>query len=239
MTLPEISELYETVDATWPAAAFGRAGPWLIRDGRGGGKRVSAATLESDFFPPDIAVGEVAMSALGQTPLFMVRQNEDDLDRALEHQGYSIIDPVSLYACQVGALTMNRFTAGGGTTQWPPTGVAKEIWAKGDIGPGRLEVMNRAKGEKSVILAQINGATVGVGFAAIAAGIAMVHAIEVTPGLRRRGVGTTILHLAADWATKNGCDYVSLVVTDANRPANALYSKLGMSLIGSYHYRTK
>ena len=239
MILPNISELYETVDATWPAAAYSRAGPWMIRDGRGGGKRVSAATLESDFLPPDIALGEVAMSKLGQKPLFMIRQGEDDLDRVLDRRGYRIIDPVSLYVCSVGALPVGRFTTGDGTTQWPPRGVVREIWAQGNIGPGRLEVMNRARGPKSVILAQSDGATVGVAFAAVAARIAMVHAIEVTPGLRRKGVGTKILQLAADWATQNGCDYLTLVVTDANRPANALYSKLGMSLIGRYHYRTR
>ncbi|MBV1902813.1 MAG: GNAT family N-acetyltransferase [Marinosulfonomonas sp.] len=239
MNPPPISELYETVDATWPAAALSRVGPWIIRDGRGGGKRVSAATLESNFSPADIAVGQARMAALGQTPLFMIREGEDRLDRALDGCGYSIIDPVSFYACPVAALATGHFTLGSEITQWPPSDIAKEIWAEGGIGAERLDVMSRVKGPRSVIVAQSGGETVGVGFAAVAGRIAMIHAIEVSPKLRRRRAGTAVLHSAADWAKNRGCDYLTLAVTDANRPANALYSKLGMSLVGSYHYRTK
>ena len=239
MNLPPISQLYETVDATWPAAAYCRVGPWTIREGRGGGKRVSAASLQSDFSPADIAVGQARMAALGQTPLFLVREGEDRLDRTLDDYGYSIIDPVSFYACPVAALTTGHFTASVETTQWPPSDSAKKIWAEGGIGPERLDVMNRVKGPKSVIAAQSGGEIAGVGFTAVAAKIAMIHAIEVSPKMRRRRAGTAVLHLAADWAKKTGCDYLTLAVTDANRPANALYSKLGMSLVGSYHYRTK
>ncbi|MBV1868190.1 MAG: GNAT family N-acetyltransferase [Marinosulfonomonas sp.] len=239
MNPPTLSALYETVDATWPAAAYSRVGPWVIRDGRGGGKRVSAATLEGVFSPADIAVGEAGMAALGQVPLFMVREGEGELDRVLDSQGYIIVDPGSLYVCPVEGLAAEYLTASSETAQWPPSDIAKEIWASGGIGAHRLDVMTRAKGTKSVIVAQSGGATVGVGFVAVRERTAMIHAIEVSPRSRRRRVGTGVLQLAADWAQKMGCDYLTLAVTDANRPANALYSKLGMSLAGSYHYRTK
>ena len=41
-------------------------GPWAIRDGAGGGKRVSAATAEGDWHDADLDLAEAAMAALGQ-----------------------------------------------------------------------------------------------------------------------------------------------------------------------------
>ena len=53
--LPESTKLYEVLDATWPAASMARVGPWTIREGAGGGKRVSAATAETAWTDGDIA----------------------------------------------------------------------------------------------------------------------------------------------------------------------------------------
>ncbi len=44
---------------------------------------------------------------------------------------------------------------------------------------------------------------------------------------------------AAAWAAEQGADTVALVVTEANAPARALYSSLGMAPVGQYHYRLK
>ena len=56
--------LAQVMEATWPAASVVRLGPWAIRDGKGGGKRVSAATAETAWQPDDIAQAEGAMLAL-------------------------------------------------------------------------------------------------------------------------------------------------------------------------------
>ncbi len=72
-------------------------GPWTIRDGQGGGKRVSAATAHSAVNDDDIAQAEVAMLDLGQTPLFMIRDGDAALDKLLETRGYSVVDPVEMY----------------------------------------------------------------------------------------------------------------------------------------------
>ena len=40
---------FATIDGTWPAAAYHRLGPWTLREGRGGGSRVSGKDLESRF----------------------------------------------------------------------------------------------------------------------------------------------------------------------------------------------
>lgn len=60
--------LAEVTEATWPPAATHRHGPWLIREGQGGGQRVSAASATGNWTEADIPTAEAAMRALGQPP---------------------------------------------------------------------------------------------------------------------------------------------------------------------------
>ena len=80
-------QLYDICDGTWPAAATKRLGQWTLRDGQGGGKRVSAATAEGSVQKTDIRMAEVAMQDMGQTPLFMIRDGDEALDQLLESHG--------------------------------------------------------------------------------------------------------------------------------------------------------
>ncbi|MFT6606672.1 MAG: GNAT superfamily N-acetyltransferase [Halocynthiibacter sp.] len=237
MSAPDLQTLYAVVEATWPAASTSRLGPWTIRDGKGGGKRASAATAEAPFTPNDIAAAEEAMRALDQTPLFMIRQGETTLDEALEARGYSIIDPVALYACDIAHLRRENAPPVSGFAIWEPLAIMEELWREGGIGDARMAVMERVKGAKTGILARTKDRAAGTAFVAIHQNIAMIHALEVAHGLRRAGTASNIMRIAAKWAQDQGARQMALAVTDANAPANALYLSLGMSVVGSYHYR--
>jgi ribosomal protein S18 acetylase RimI-like enzyme len=65
----------------------------------------------------------------------------------------------------------------------------------------------------------------------------MVHALEVRPEARRKGLARHIMRHASAWAEGQGAKYLALAVTRANVGANALYSSLGMEVVGQYHYR--
>lgn len=39
-----MTDWLDLMEGTWPAAARLRTGPWVVRDGQGGGSRVSSAT---------------------------------------------------------------------------------------------------------------------------------------------------------------------------------------------------
>ena len=99
--------------------------------------------------------------------------------------------------------------------------------------------MNRAKGTKISILGRTENRASAAAFVAIERNIAMLHALEVVPALRRKGVGRNILRAAAHWAQEQGAQYISLAVTAANVPANALYLSTGLTEVGKYHYRVK
>lgn len=238
MTLPDVWQIYDVTQATWPPAATWPQDGWTIRDGAGGGKRVSAATLadpQSDL--PDIAAAEAAMRQLGQTPLFMIREGETQLDSALSGKGYAVIDPVNLYAIPISALIQDAQPGRTTFAIWEPLQIQREIWADGDIGPKRVDVMARAAGPKTSLFGRTADRPAATAFVAISDGIAMVHALEVRSFLRRSGLGHRMMQAAGLWAAQNGAQTMTVLCTQANAAANGLYTSLGMALVGQYHYR--
>ncbi|MCZ4350930.1 GNAT family N-acetyltransferase [Roseovarius aestuarii] len=236
--LPDAQTLYGVVEATWPAFANRELGPWIIRDGRGGGKRVSAATAHGPSKADDLPAAEAAMRALGQAPRFMIRADDSDLDDLLAQAGYEVIDPVNMYVAPIAPLITQPPPRIASYNIWPPMAIQCEIWAEGGIGPARIDVMNRAPEPKTALLGRDSNRAAATGFAAIHNGIAMVHALEVHKRHRRRGMGRYLMVEAALWAAQHGAQYMSVICTRANAGANALYStNLGMTLVGQYHYR--
>lgn len=227
----------EAMEATWPPFATQTCGPWLIREGAGGGKRVSAASPFGDWHEGDLASAESAMAALGQEQLFVIWPWDQALDDALAARGYEKIDPVLAYAAPVADFEpppeMTTFA------HWPPMQIGQEIWAEGGIGPGRLAVMDRVTGPKTAILARSGDRPSGMGFVALHGDIALIHAVEVRASQRRKGAARNILCAAARWAAENGADRLALAVTEGNAPARALYASLGMQVVGHYHYRAR
>jgi ribosomal protein S18 acetylase RimI-like enzyme len=236
MTPDQLSTLIET---SWPAARLHRAGPWLVREGQGGGQRVSAATAEAPVTAGDIAVAEAAQAALGQPSLFLIRKQDAALDLMLAQRDYLRHDPVVAYAVATGALAHPAPNPMAAFPMWPPLAIAEALWAEAGIGPGRQAVMHRVKGAKTAILGRINDRASGVAFVACAGDLAMLHALEVTPSLRRQGSANNILRAAAVWAQIQGATTFSVVVTEANEAARKLYASLGMEVVGQYHYRKK
>ena len=229
--------IFDLLDATWPAAAVRRVGPWLVRDGQGGGSRVSAATALGPVRPADIVIAEQAMLALGQSALFMIRDGDAVLDEILARAGYVIKDPVLAYAAPVTLLAALDLPPKTAFRAWPPLAIQAEIWAEGGIGPERLAIMHRASQPKVSFLGRVQDRPAGCAFVGMAGQAAMLHALEILPTFRRHGLGRHLLIAAARWAQAQGALDLLLVVARANLAANALYASLGMGIVGQYHYR--
>jgi N-acetylglutamate synthase len=222
--------------ATWPPARETRLGPVTLRDGAGGGRRVSAATLDGPLDPASIPAAEAAMREMGQRPLFRVRPDQTDLDAHLAARGYDIVDPTLFYTAPADALAapprpISLFGL------WPPLAIQSQIWAEAGIGPARRAIMDRVAGPRAAFVARVDNRAAGVAFAALAGHVAMLHALEVLPQARRQGVGRLMVTGIAHWAQTQGADTLALAVTRANAPARALYTRLGMEQAGGYHYR--
>lgn len=230
---------FDAAEATWPAARTQTIGPWTIRDGQGGGKRVSAATASGPVTAADIPVAEAAMRQLGQPPLFMIREGEEALDDLLDDAGYTVIDPVIIYAAPVATVATTPPPPVSAFTPWPPLKIMEELWVEGGIGPARLAVMARVKGPKTALFGRSLDHSAGVGFAAIHEKIAFCHALEVAKRARRQGTAVNMMRAAAFWAQDKGAQTLAVLVTQANTGARALYASLNMQSVGHYHYRIK
>ena len=220
--------LFDALDATWPPAASETVGGYRRADGAGGGKRVSATVLTGEFDPAD----------LPDDPLFQVRPGQQALDAALEARGYHVVDPTVLMAAPVATVAEAPRPISL-LPMWPSLAIQRALWAEGGIGPERLAVMHRACLPRMGFIARFQNRAAGVGFAAVNRGIAMLHALHVEPAFRRQGVARYMVRGIADWAAQNGADTFALAVTQANAPARALYSALGMAEVSVYHYREK
>ena len=171
-----------------------------------------------------------------QRPLFMVRGDDVALDTALNDRGYEVVDPVFMYIAPISDLTADLpLTAA--MPSWPPLAVQLELWAAGGIGPARVAIMERCTCPKISLLGRAGDVPSGTAFAARDGDISMVHSIEVTPEMRRKGVGRHLITAAANWAGGQSAKWLALAVTQANEPANALYRALGMREAAAYHYR--
>lgn len=238
--LPSLAAALRAVDDTWPAERDWRAGVWRIRSTHGAGKRVSAISLEEAVYgPEDIAQAEAAHRAAGHSPLFMIRPGQTVLDEDLAARGYKVIDPVVIMAAPVTAFEqaepMRAFA------HWPPLALVREIWAEGGIGAGKVAVMERAAAPKTAILGRAPGGidrASGAAFVSLAGEMAMIHAVEVLPTMRRQGSAHNILRAAANWSQDHGARWLSLVVLAENAPALSLYASLTMQPVGQYHYRS-
>lgn len=225
--------LTRVMEATWPPARAWQEGAFTFREGAGGGKRVSAASCTGAWGEDDLA----RLEAMAE-PLVLIRPEDAALDAGLEARGWRVVDPVVAYAAPVAELT-GDLPALAAFPHWPPLAIAASIWADGGIGPARLAVMDRVTGAKAAILARHEDRSAGVAFVACRGAEAMLHALEVRASQRRRGIGRTILQAAANWAARQGAERLSLVVTERNTAARALYARLGMQTVGQYHYRMK
>lgn len=238
MTLPDIHQLYGVIEATWPAQRTRTLGPITLREGHGGGSRVSAATCSGPASDDDITAATLAMRNMGQDSLFMIRHGEEAFDSQLDNLGYHIKDPVTLYAAPLDDLcaALPPITA---FPSWPPLAAQSEVWDQGGIGPRRLAVMDRATAPKTSILGRVGDKPAGTVFVAVHDRIAMLHALEIGAGYRRRGLARHLTIACANWARDAGATHLTLITTKANTAANALYASLGMTVVGHYHYRIK
>jgi GNAT superfamily N-acetyltransferase len=232
------AELLDITDATWPAAHCHQDGPWLLRQSPGGGKRVTAASTDKTVSDADIKHAVERMADFGQTPTFSVLPG-DETDTKLAKLGYAATDETWGYHCPIDLLAAQPLKPVTAFPIWPPLQLARDIWAEGGIGPDRLAVMERAACDKTTILGRVNDRAGGVAYAGLHDGCTMVHALEILAKQRRHGLARSLMISAAQWGGARGATQMAVLVTKANAPANALYTRLGMTPLQGYHYRVK
>lgn len=234
------AELDKALAATWPAAETRACGSFTLRRSPGGGSRVSAATWDADTLPDPAGIDAAiaAMHDWGQVPRFRIRAGQARIDALLAARGFLRHDPTRLYAAPLDRMPglpprLSAFAI------WPPLAIQDEIWHAAGIGPDRRAVMRRVAGPCTAILGRLDDRPDGTAFVAAHGNTAMLHALEVRPAARRRGLARTMIAQAAAWARDTGCTWLAVAVTRDNTPACALYAGIGMTEAAAYHYRAE
>lgn len=224
--------LFDAIDATWPAAAITQCGAVLLRDGQGGGKRVSAASAPDDAPEADID----AAIAQGAT-LFQVQGDQPRLDDLLAARGFETLDPVVILEGDINPVAADGPPKVSAFSVWPSLAIQHEIWATGGIGPARRAIMDRAKGPKTTLIGRVDNQPGGAAFVALHNQTAMIHAVEVLPNHRRKHCAENMLRGAAVWARDHGAARFATMTLRENAPALTLFASLAMHPVGHYHYR--
>ncbi|SLN19066.1 Acetyltransferase (GNAT) family protein [Roseivivax jejudonensis] len=225
-------------EATWPPVRRVEVPGFDLREGAGGGKRVSAATARPGWSATQIDDAAAAMRARGDAPLFRVRADDIALDTELAARGYGMVDPTVLFVAptaDLAGIDVPRVTA---FCLWEPLAIQREMWAAGGIGAERRAVMARAVSPKTSILGRIRDKPGGTAFCAVSDGIAFVHALEIVASQRRQGLARWMMIAAAQWAAQEGAVRIAALCTEANTAAAALYAHLGFARQAGYHYRS-
>jgi len=236
MSVPDTAALLAVLEATWPAARKIAAGPFVLREGRDAGSRVSSATATGPATAADVAAAAGAMRAMGQEALFRIGPGDGALDALLAEQGFARRDPTLILAAPLGAVAGEAppVTA---FPHWPPLAVLADLWTAEGIGAPRQAVMARVAGPHAAVLGRAGDRPAGGAFVGVADAGAMVHAVAVRAPHRRQGLARAMMLAAARWAEAQGAGWIAVAVTEANAPARALYAGLGMAEAARYHYR--
>ncbi|MBK4218018.1 GNAT family N-acetyltransferase [Paracoccus caeni] len=229
----------EAFEATWPAAEYVDVGGFRVGRGLGAGGRVSSARAVSDWTEKDILAAAEVHRDWGQKPMFRVLDADAALVAALTGQGYRLDTPTLIMAAPVEVLTSQPVPPVTAFAIWPPLAIQRDIWGAGNINPARQAVMERVAEPKVALLGRIEDRAAGAGFVAVHQGVAMVHAVEVLPDWRRRGLAGWMMRQAGFWAAEHGADRVGLAVSRANTSAQALYRSLGFGEVAGYGYYEK
>ncbi|TXB68791.1 GNAT family N-acetyltransferase [Paracoccus aurantiacus] len=233
--------LDRTFEASWPAAEYAVAGAFRIGRGEGGGMRVSSARLVStEWNMDDIGQAIEIQRSWGQPPAFRLSEGQgieaEDLRAALQSRGFRRHTPTRLLCADLGALTDTPVPRVTCFAVWPPLAIQRELWTEQGIGAARQAIMARVTLPKVALLGRIEDRAAAVGFVAAGESLAILHALEVLPSLRRKGLARWMLREAAFWAAGQGCDTLALAVTSENAPALSLYDEMGFRDIGGYSY---
>jgi len=238
-TVPTLAELFEVNDATWPAAVVHRRGAWLLREGQGGGRRVSSATARGPIGEGDVDEAEALHHELGQKCQFMIRPGDEALDAMLAARGYRIEDEVVLMVASLHDFPVpERLRA---FAHWPPLAILREVWPEVGIDVARQQVMSRVTAPRAALMSRSGHGpdrVTGAGFVGVSGRVAMAHGLGVLPQWRRDRSAWNMMAEAGAWAREQGADTIALVVLADNRAACTLYASMGFQTVGRYHYRS-
>ncbi|MEO1796411.1 MAG: GNAT family N-acetyltransferase [Pseudomonadota bacterium] len=235
---PSLPEIGATVWATWPGKAVTPTPAFDLRRSGDDSRRARAATLNRPATDAEVAEAAATMRSWGQPAMFWVPSDQPELEAQLSRLGYLDHDHSVYYGAPVEVLAARTPPRLSTFEIWEPLAIMADIWAATGTSPARQEVMARATCPKTAILGRVDAQPAGVTYVGAHGATAMVHAVGTLEKHRRKGLGAQMMAQASLWAAGAGCTWITLAVGAGNTAARGLYASLGMTPIGTYHYRS-
>lgn len=219
--------------ASWPAVEQADIGGFRIgrRDAASAARRIGlldgAACALGPWDADDLEAAIARAGAWGQPAGFHVTQDQQSLHSTLLARGFTQQRDLRIMSAPIRALTDQPPPPLAAFALWPPLAIQRDLWSEALIPPDQQAVMARVTVPHTALLGRVNDRAAGVGFAAASGPVAVVHALQTMPGLRRLGVAGWMLRQAGLWAAEQGAEHLVLMVDRENRPAIALFETLG------------
>ena len=169
----------------------------------------------------------------------MIRDVDKKLKQMLDENAYKYIDAVNSYCTSCNSILRSIAPGLSAFDIWESLEIPIYIWARLGFDKSRIAVMERADCTKTSLVMRCDNHPAEAAYIDIYNGIAMVHAQEILPSQRHKGVGAIAIRHAAIWARAQNAPYISVIFGKENKAANALYTSLKLHPVGGYHYPIK
>ncbi|MEM9853218.1 MAG: GNAT family N-acetyltransferase [Pseudomonadota bacterium] len=234
-----ISRLARAVWVTWPGEDSVETPAFTLRRSRDDSRRSRAASAHRDVSDAEIAQAAEMMAGWGQPAMFWVPSDAPALDAQLARLNYRSHDGAHYYLIEAASLAARPIPPVTTFEIWEPLAIMADIWAEQGTSRARQEVMARAKCPRVSIFGRVDARPAAAAYIGADGEVAMLHALVTLPQHRRKGLGGHVMAQAARWASRQGCRWLGLAVSEGNIAARALYASLGMVAVGSYAYRSR
>lgn len=231
----------------WPALITERYDGWVLRYARGYTRRANSITpLVASSLPlaRKVACCQRRYVEQGIEPVFRIvdRGPAFGVDAWLAAAGWGKRDPTLVLCRPLDSTTAEaRLLAAAddvdalGIEDWIDAFV--RITCDGrEQGPHR-EMLWRVATHSLRLMLQRDGQPVGCALAVLRDGWLSLLDVAVVQAWRRQGLGSLMLQRALAWGAAQGAVGAVLSVTATNKPARALYARLGFTASYAYWYR--
>lgn len=237
--MAEPARLLSGLEASWLPVETRRFGGLVLGRGAGGGGRLSSIRTVApgaDWDRQDLDAALDCQQLWGEAALIRVYDADQALADAARAKGLKAHKESVILAAPLQALAADTIPELTSFLAWPPLAIQRRIWESGGIDAPRQDTMGRAPSPRITALARADDHAAGVGFCAVAEGVAGLHALYVPQEFRGRRLGEWMIRRLGEWALGQGGQHMALAVQRQNKAALRLYERMGFQEVAGYVY---
>lgn len=254
-----------TLDA-WPPVVREPLDGWMLRASAGVSRRGNSVWTAAPFPAPSaeekgwLERAEAFAEDHGIDPCFYVSETSPDgLDTLLDAAGYRLAEPCYLMAGsaelalrlgsgrlenaqnpQFSKMSVHLPDAGDeqANAAWMQDFLAFKHMSA-EQGAAYAAIFGGIKAEHSFARISLADQTAALATVVAQEPYAYVSNLMVAPEFRRRGLAAAMMNELIRWAADRGAEELYFQVLQDNRPAIALYERLGFEIVARHHYRVR